>query len=132
MAACSEQGTGIRRRLSGKQPDPRNSPTGSFPSNPLDVQDLGMSNLCDEQGSSTPQGQQSSRRNGSTPRPRWSKTSSPGLNAPGVSLRKQSNMDINDIGNITASQEHSLFLATFDSDTPMRDGAAPGLDEQPG
>jgi len=41
-------------------------------------------------------------------------------------------MDINDIGNITASQEHSLFLATFDSDTPMRDGAALGLGEQLG
>merc|ERR1712008_457802 len=33
---------------------------------------------------------------------------------------------------ITASQEHSLFLATSDSDTPMRDGAALGLGEQLG
>mmetsp|Transcript_13271 Transcript_13271/g.25560 ORF Transcript_13271/g.25560 Transcript_13271/m.25560 type:complete len:773 (-) Transcript_13271:128-2446(-) len=140
MAACSKTGTCIQtnpsvpavgcrtlRRLSGKQPDPRNSATGFFPSKLLNVQALGMSHFCDEQGCSTPQGQHNSKRRRSMP-----KTSPPILTAPGVAPGKPNNMDIQDLGDITASQEHSLFLAAFDSDTPKRSGAAVGLGEQLG
>jgi len=51
-----------------------------------------------------------------------SKTSPPVLVAPHIPHGRQ-NLDINDLGDITASQELSLFSAAFDSETPKRDTA---------
>jgi len=104
------------RRLSSKQPDPRRS----FPSKLSDTHDVGRLNLCDTQRCSTPQGPQSSGRKRSTPRLRWSKASPP------IVIGRQNNATVNDIKDITLSQEHACFRAAFDSDTPKQDVPAVG------